>query len=446
MSSNGQTEPGIMTEPLPSRFRKADIAQRRQMIEQTHGIPAHALGTDAEMVELADVMVESAVGYIAVPLGVATGFLVDNQAVDVPMATEEPSIIAAATYGASIVRRAHGFTTAPAHTITTGQLFIERPGVHAAGLLVKAEESLRTRAAPLLERMERRGGGWRGMEVRRLVETGVLELRVDVDVRDAMGANIVNSVMESLRADVESISGGRTVMAILTNTGDRRIATAGCEIPVDLLARSGLDGAEVARRIVVANRIACESPSRAVTHNKGIMNGVTAVALATGNDTRALEAAAHYHALRDGSYRTLTRYEIVERDGRSYLSAQLSMPVVLGVVGGAAGMHPASAAALELLGRPSAARLTSIAVSVGLAQNLAALGALVTEGIQRGHMGLHAERVAWAAGARGPERRLVVEAMRERHEYGADAAGEELARLRATGSTGGPADGEEDRA
>jgi hydroxymethylglutaryl-CoA reductase len=299
-------------------------------------------------------------------------------------------------------------------------------GPNAGTVLEHAQEHLREHAAPLLERMTRRGGGWRGVDTAFLAENGILRVQVHVDVRDAMGANIVNSVVENLRTPVEEITGGTVVMAILTNASERRVVTARFSVGAGRLARGGMTGPQVAHRLVTANRIAREDATRAVTHNKGIMNGVTALALATGNDTRAIEAAVHAYAARSGSYRALTHYRL---DGDT-LHGELALPVPLGTVGGAAGIHPASAAALGLLGRPGAVELARIAASIGLAQNFAALFALVSEGIQRGHMGLHAERLAWAAGARGGEREAVVRAMRERHEYGLEAAREELRRIR----------------
>ncbi|MFW6261191.1 MAG: hydroxymethylglutaryl-CoA reductase, degradative [Spirochaetota bacterium] len=416
-----------MTGGLPRSFRKSPIEERRATLETLVGIAPAAFGSDTELVELADVMVESAVGYLALPVGIAAGFVIDGSEYDVPMATEEPSVVAAAGYAASIVRRGSGFATEAGEPITTGQLFIEDPSPGAAERIAADRDALRREAAPLLERMEKRGGGWRGMDVAWLTQSRTMRVQVHIDVRDAMGANIVNSVVEQLRAPVERITGGKVVMAILSNAADRRVTSARFAVDAGRLARGGRDGREVAERLVLANEIAREDHLRAVTHNKGIMNGVTALALATGNDTRALEAAVHEYASRDGAYRALTRYRF---DGDT-LSGELAIPVPLGVVGGAAGIHPASNAALALLGNPGAVDLARIAVCVGLAQNFAALFALVSEGIQRGHMGLHAHRLAWAAGARGEERERVVDEMRERGVFGTEIARDILARIRA---------------
>jgi hydroxymethylglutaryl-CoA reductase len=226
-----------------------------------------------------------------------------------------------------------------------------------------------------------------------------LAVNIRVDVRDAMGANLLNSAAETLRPVLESLTGGSVLMAILTNRSWDRTAGARCRIPVDALGRPGYPGDETARRIVKASRIAREDPDRGVTHNKGIMNGISALALATGNDTRAIEAAAHAWAGRYGPYHALSEFWL---EGE-YLYGALEMPLPFAVTGGAVGYHPISRWSLELLGNPDAPGLSRIAAAVGLAQNLAALRSLVSEGIQAGHMPLHARRLSWDAGARAEE-------------------------------------------
>lgn len=248
----------------------------------------------------------------------------------------------------------------------------------------------------------------------------------DLDVRDALGANLVNTVGELLRPVAEQISGGTCLMSILTNASEQRLATAEFRVPVRTLARAGFSGEEMARRVVKAASIAQVDTERAVTHNKGIMNGITALALATGNDTRALEAAVHRYAAKDGRYRALSTYKVVE----DQLYGAFSAPIALATVGGATDVHPCCQAALRLLGSPGAAELAAIAASLGLAQNFAALHALCAEGIQRGHMNLHASRMAWAAGARGAEIGAVVGLMREADDYTSRAALRFLTRIR----------------
>lgn len=412
--------------PLPSRFRKLALDDRRRALQELHPeIAPQDLGNEPDLFELADVMVESAVGYLALPLGIATGFVIDGVSYDVPLATEEPSVVAACSYAAGIVGRAGGFTTVAGETVTSGTLYLE--GVQASDAERVDLERLEREAAPLLERMRERGGGWRGAATEWIDPPGVLRLSFALDVQDAMGANIVNSVAERLRAPLEEMSGGTVVMAILSNEAERRMTTASFELPVSRLARAGMDGRTVARRIVLAAEIAAADPSRAVTHNKGIMNGITALALATGNDSRALEAAVHAHAGSTGRYRPLSRFELRE----STLRGEIALPVSLGTIGGAAGIHPASRAALRLLGNPGGSLLARIAAATGLAQNLAALFALVSEGIQDGHMRLHANRIAWSAGARGEERGALVAAMSEASDYSSTFAREKLRSLRA---------------
>ena len=442
-------EPDSTRSGLPARFRKADPGERRALVGERTGNAA-AFGAEPELLELADVMVESSIGYLALPVGIAAGFLVDGAVIDVPLATEEPSVVAAAGYGAALIRRGGGFATTAGNPVTTGQIFVIPPesspdaaewAAAAAERLAAATELLTAEAAPHLERMSARGGGWRGVNVSTLRDPAAVRLEFDIDTRDAMGANLVNTVAEQLRPTVERLTGGEVLMAILTNAAPARVCTAQCVIPAPLLARAGRSGNEIARRIALASAVAHEDEGRAVTHNKGIMNGVSALAAATGNDTRAVEAGAHWYAARSGRYRPLSAFSL---EGDS-LVGRIELPLALGTVGGAAGIHPATRAALRLLGDPDSALLGRIAAAVGLAQNFSALYALTSEGIQRGHMGLHANRVAYAAGARGAELAAVAQRLRDRGEYSTDAAREELARMRASAGAPGADGGEPDR-
>ncbi|TVQ23838.1 MAG: hydroxymethylglutaryl-CoA reductase, degradative [Spirochaetaceae bacterium] len=418
---------------MTPRFRKLPVDERRTAIAHEHGLSGdEAFGTEDDLIELADVLVESAVGYIAVPVGIVPGLLVDGVTVDVPLATEEPSVVAAASYAGSLIGRSGGFTTSAGRTITTGQVFIDGATDDALDALHAAGDRLAAVAARPLERMSARGGGWRGCSATWLDTSRLVKFEFDVDTRDAMGANVVNTTAEALRDELERVTGGTVLMAILTNDAPHRVTSATFALPADSLARAGRSGREVAQRVVRASQAAFDDPGRAVTHNKGIMNGIAALALATGNDTRALEAAVHRYAAKDGVYRGVSRYAF---DGDT-LTGRIELPIVLGTVGGAATFHPATRAALRVLGNPDARRLASIAAAVGLAQNFAALFALVSEGIQAGHMGLHANRVAWKAGARGAERPRVVDAMRSSHDYSAAFAARTLELVRA--ATGRP--------
>jgi len=387
---------------LSPQFRKWDIARRREAISAIlhhagFGAAAveQALGTDGNLIELSDVMVESAIGYAALPLGVCRGLVADGRIYDLPLVTEEPSVIAAATYGSGIVARSGGFVTWSDDPITTGQIFVEGTSANAQATVMAGEKEILKALAPVIASMEKRGGGYRGMDAAYLPETGLLRVQLHLDVRNAMGANLVNTAAEAARPVVEQITGGRCLMAILSNAADRRLAGANFKIPVPLLSRSGQSGSDVGRRIALASDLAEEDPSRAVTHNKGVMNGVSALMLATGNDTRAVEAAVHGHACRSGSYRAVATYRVVD----DHLEGTIEIPLPVGTVGGAAGIHPTSKLALALLGNPTSSQLARVAAAIGLAQNLAALSALVTEGIQRGHMALHARRLAWTEGA-----------------------------------------------
>jgi hydroxymethylglutaryl-CoA reductase len=280
---------------LPARFRKWDLEQRRSAVldvlrdaDMDRGELAAALGTDGDLADLADVLVESAIGYFGLPLAVCRGVVVDGDSFDVPLVTEEPSVVAAATFAAGIVRRSGGFRTWGGDPVTTGQVFLENATTEAGQAVLDAEDTLVDALAPVLAGMKARGGGYRGMDVRWLPGTRLLRVQFNVDVRDAMGANIVNTAMETIRPMLERITGGRCLMAILTNEARQRITGAEFSVPVASLTRGGAAGDEMARRIALAGELAQEDASRAVTHNKGVMNGITALMLATGNDTRAV--------------------------------------------------------------------------------------------------------------------------------------------------------------
>ncbi len=388
---------------LPGRFRKLSPREKREVLftilEMEPGEYSASAPSDS-LIDLADVMVESAVGVMPVPLGIAGALQIDNDLFYIPMATEEPSVIAAATYAGSLISRDGGFHTTSTGQVMTAQIAIDGTTDGAGEKILAAERELHRDLTQLLGPMTRRGGGYRGIEVTRSDESGLLVVYLHVDTRDAMGANIINSAAELLRQPLERLSGGTVLMAILTNAAPRRRARATFSMPMHRLVRGPFDGPTMARRVVRANEFADTNYYRAVTHNKGVMNGITALALATGNDTRALEAAAHAYAAKDGRYRALTEYRIEDE----FLVGTLEMPIAIGTVGGAVGFHPVSTLALQIIFMAhdmevSADRLARIAVSLGLAQNFAALTALVSEGIQRGHMRQHSRRLAWQAGA-----------------------------------------------
>lgn len=419
---------------LPASFRKLSAREKRAVLNDLLDLEPDELHTSAPseaLTDLADVMVESAVGVMPVPLGVASGFLIDDRTVNIPMAVEEPSVIAAATYAGRLVARDGGFSTASTGQVMTAQIAIDGAHPGAAEAIQGAERDLHAQLSDILGPMTRRGGGYRGLDVSWLVESGLLVVYLHVDTRDAMGANIINTAAEALRGPLEALSGGTVLMAILTNAAPRRRARATFRMPFAHLGRGGYDGATMAHRIVRANEFANSDPLRAVTHNKGVMNGISSLALATGNDTRAIEAAAHAWAARDGRYRAVTDYRIED----THLVGELELPMAVGTVGGAVGFHPVTSLALKILfldgeSDPTADLLSRYAVSLGLAQNLAALMALVSEGIQRGHMRQHARRLAWKAGARDEEIAGLAERVWNNGTFNIETAGILLQQLR----------------
>jgi hydroxymethylglutaryl-CoA reductase len=361
----------------------------------------------------ADQMIENVVGVYALPLGVAVNFVVNGRDVVVPMVIEEPSVVAGASFAAKLVRKGGGFqatTTAP-EMIGQIQVLDVADLASACSDLLRAREELLTLANETDPVIAKLGGGARDLEVRILDETAVgpmLVVHLIFDCLDAMGANVVNTACEALTPRVEEITGGRVLLRILSNLADRRLAQARCTVPVDALAFGDFSGEQVAQSIVEAWAFAAADPYRAATHNKGIMNGVDAVVVATGNDWRAAEAGAHAYAARSGRYTALSTWS---RDADGNLVGTLEMPLALGTVGGVTRVHPGAQVALKILGVKTACELAEVVVSVGLAQNLAAIRALATEGIQRGHMRLHARQVAIAAGAHEAEIDWVVQRM-----------------------------------
>ncbi len=342
----------------------------------------------------ADHMVENAIGIFSLPIGVAQNFVINGRDVLIPMAVEEPSVIAGASFMARLAQSGGGFKAETDPPLMIGQMqILECPDREKAreAILARREEILATAAAvdPVLVSL---GGGPRGIAVREIADSPIgpfLVLHLIVDVLDAMGANAVNTSLERLTPLIEEITHGRVLLRILSNLADRRLARASVRIPVSALAFEGFSGEQVRDGVISAWAFAVADPYRAATHNKGIMNGIDAVVIATGNDWRAVEAGAHAYAARVGRYTSLSTWG---RNEAGDLTGSLEMPVAVGIVGGATKVHPGAQAALKMLQVRSARELAGIIVSVGLAQNLAALRALATEGIQRGHMGLHARK------------------------------------------------------
>ena len=351
----------------------------------------------------ANQMIENVVGTHALPLGIAANFLINGHDYLIPMAIEEPSVVAGASFAARLVRQGGGFSTSSTEPLMIAQIqVVDAADPWAARLdLLAAKQRLLNLADETDPLIVSLGGGARDLEVRVVPESPVgpmLVAHLIYDCRDAMGANTLNTAAETLAPAVEEITGGRVVLRILSNLADRRLARAKCVLPAKVLAFGEHPSSLVVERVVEAYALAAVDPYRAATHNKGIMNGIDAVVIATGNDWRAAEAGAHSYAARSGRYTSLTTWE---KDGDGNLVGTLELPMAVGIVGGATRVHPTAKVALKILGVETARELAEVIAAVGLAQNLAALRALTTEGIQRGHMELHARQVAIAAGATG---------------------------------------------
>ena len=387
------------TSRLPG-FYKITVEERRALVSEVTGTSAaeieSALDVGGIDAEIADKFVENVIGTYALPFGVALNMRLDDEDFVVPMVVEEPSVVAAASNAAKMIRAGGGFVSEVDEPVMISQIElrdIADPEAASRALLAE-KDAILTLANVAVPGLVARGGGARDLEVR-ILDEATLVVHVLVDCRDAMGANLVNSVAEAVAPRLAVISGGSVGLRILSNLCDRRCVRVRCRVPAEALATDEMRGEDVAAAIGRASRFAEMDPYRAATHNKGIMNGVDPVVIATGNDWRAVEAGAHAFAARSGKYSPLATW----RHASAFLEGSIELPLALGTVGGTLRVHPAARLALRLLGNPSAGRLAAVAASAGLASNLAALRALATEGIQRGHMGLHARSVAVAAGA-----------------------------------------------
>jgi len=419
-------------------FYKLPPNERRDAIEAHADLETHevnALDANALSVESADLMVENVIGTFALPLGVGMNLLIDGRDTVVPMAVEEPSVVAAVSNMAKLVRQAGGFTTEVDESLMIGQvqlMAVSDPDGVVERLTLALPELSET-AASVHPRLIERGGGLREMYIKKVtydepnepVEHMVV-VEFILDCVDAMGANMVNTVAEKLAPAIAHVSKEKVGLRILSNLASRRLARARCALPAELFGGADIDGREVIDGIANAYRFAWADPWRAATHNKGTMNGIDAVAIATGQDWRAIEAGAHAWAARDGQYRSLTQWKVVN----DVLHGSIETPMQVGTVGGTLKTHPTVSANMKILGNPRARELAGVMVSVGLAQNLGALRALATEGIQRGHMRMHARHVAAEAGANGDELRAVVDALCTAKDFSLDTARAALARIR----------------
>lgn len=398
--SHSSRIPGFYNLSLDERLR--ELAKREDLTSEDLAVLSGQAGLT---VEQADHMIENVVGLQSLPLGIALNFIINGREVLVPMAIEEPSVVAGASFMAKLARAGGGFTAQadPPEMIGQIQLLSIQNLAKARQAIQEQKKQLLADIDDLDPVLKKLGGGPRDLEVRTIDESPIgafLVVHLIYDVRDAMGANAVNTAVEHLSPALEKITGGKAHLRILSNLADRRLARAQCTIPLGELAFDTYPADEVRDGIISAWAFAAADPYRATTHNKGIMNGIDPVVIATGNDWRAIEAGAHAYAARHGFYTSLSTWG---KDADGNLVGKLEMPMAVGIVGGATRVHPVARAVLKLMEVTSAMQLAEIIVSVGLAQNLAALRALATEGIQRGHMGLHARQVAIAAGAWGEQ-------------------------------------------
>jgi hydroxymethylglutaryl-CoA reductase len=415
-------------------FYKLSLPERVDMIAAWAGLNANeqeVLLNGGLQPEQADLMIENTLGTFALPLGVAANFKIDGRDYLVPMAVEEPSVVAALSHAAKLFRAGGGFHTEASDPVMIGQIqVLDVPDMEAAVAAIAANKQTLMEQANCCDRViVGLGGGARDLVARPLPDTPVgpmLIVHLHFDTRDAMGANAINTAVEALAPLVAELTGGRTSLRILSNLADQRTVRAWGTIPAAALATDDIPGAEAARLIMEANAFAVADPYRAATHNKGIMNGIDAVCIATGNDWRAIEAGAHAFAARSGRYQALTDWRV---DENGDLYGAIHLPMAVGMVGGATKVHPTAKVAMKILGVQSATELGRVMACVGLAQNLGAIKALATVGIQRGHMRLHARQVAMAAGATAAQVQRIADQLVAEKRIQVNRAKELLAQL-----------------
>ncbi|QKY70255.1 hydroxymethylglutaryl-CoA reductase, degradative [Lentibacillus sp. CBA3610] len=400
-----------------SKFYQRSPEERLEIVAESAGLSEEEQkilsGEKKFSLNQADHMIENVIGVLPIPLGLAVNFKVDGKDVFVPMATEEPSVIAAVSHAAKYSYSTGGFHTSYSGSIMRAQVQVTglKDPYFASAKLYEAKEELLAFCNEQDPTLVSFGGGAIDLEVK-LIQAEhekMLVVHLIVDTKDAMGANTVNTMAEASAPLIEKITGGQVVLRILSNLADRRVvrARAVFENPFG-------EDREAADRFMYAYKLAAHDPYRATTHNKGIMNGVTAVVLATGNDTRAIEAGAHAYAARSGKYETLTRYEFGDNGN---IVGTIELPLAIGLVGGATQSHPVAKTATKILNAQTSEELSGIIASIGLAQNFAGLKALATEGIQKGHMKLHARNMAAMAGAKDEQIDEVIRIAAENESY-----------------------------
>lgn len=394
-----------------NKFYKKSKDERFEALKQAEAISTsdfEALKNDLLQLpaEVADRMIENVVTTYQLPFGIALNFFINNREILIPMVTEEPSVVAAASNSGKIIAQNGGFTTLMTQRQLIGQVALKNvpDAQKALKALSEMEDEILNLANAAYPSILRYDGGARKLDARIIPADPAFDspeffvVHLSVDTGEAMGANMVNTMVEGIAPYLEEITGGESLMNILSNYATESLVTATCSIEPKSLATKEMSGEEVRDRIIEASQFALVDPYRAVTHNKGIMNGIDAVLVATGNDWRAVEAGVHAYASRTGQYRALSRWT---KEENGNLHGELTIPISVGSVGGTLSIHPTAQFAYRLLGEPDVKELSQILASVGLAQNLSAIRALVTVGIQKGHMGLQARSLAIRVGATG---------------------------------------------
>lgn len=415
---------------LFSGFYKKTRQERIAILKQARSFSesgAEILIQDTNLPEaIAGKMAENHLGTFSLPFSVVPEFLLDGQEYSLPMVTEEPSVIAACSFAAKVIGRSGGFTATVHERLMIGEVAlydVPEPQVALEKILAETETilSLANQAHPSI--VKRRGGA---RKIQAEIKGAFLIVYLSVDVLEAMGANILNTMLEGIKDYLEELSQGQALMAILSNYATESLVTAKCQIAISSLGTSAALAQETAKKIALASQLAQVDTYRAATHNKGIFNGIDALVVATGNDWRAIEAGAHAYAARDGHYRGLSTWTI-EGD---YLQGQMTLPLPIATVGGSIGLNPKVQAAFDILGHPNAKTLASLVVATGLCQNFAALRALVTTGIQQGHMKLHAKSLAILAGAKESEIDTIAQQLRQEKHTNLETAQKLLSTLR----------------
>jgi len=418
-----------------SGFHKLNPSERLSLVKEFAGLSDEECSllqnTGSFPMEMANRMIENVIGVFPLPLGIAVNFLINKRDYLIPMAIEEPSVVAAAGYAAKMVRDGGGFFTSSTPPVMIGQIqTVNVKDPYGSRMrVIQSKDEIMKKANDQDPVLVSAGGGAKDLDAKVINTTKgpMLIVELHVDCRDAMGANAVNTMAEAVAPMIERITGGRVYLRIISNLAVKRLVRASCVVPKDAVG-----GEEVAEGIVNAYAFAAADPYRAATHNKGILNGITGVIVATCNDHRAIEAGAHAYAVKNGHYTALSTWE---KNEEGDLVGSIELPMAVGLIGGAVRTHPIAKIALKILGVKTANEFGEVLAAVGLAQNLGALRALASEGIQRGHMSLHARNIAVAAGATGDIIDLVAEKMVQERKIRMDRAKEILDMHQKSGKT-----------